>query len=94
MKFQLMRSPDECKNYCTRFRGEIPSDISWPPLSAAGLRTSRRAPAGRSRSSGRLRSCRRHSTAPALQCALRTAENDAAVSCSISPHGQGRADGG
>ena len=23
MKFQLMRSPDECKNYCTRFRGEI-----------------------------------------------------------------------
>ena len=24
MKFQLMRSPDACENYCTRFRGEIP----------------------------------------------------------------------
>ena len=27
MKFQLMRSPDACENYCTRFRGEIPSDM-------------------------------------------------------------------
>ena len=27
MKFQLMRSPDACENYCTRFRVEIPESI-------------------------------------------------------------------
>ena len=30
MKFQLMRSPDACENYCTRFRGEIPESMATP----------------------------------------------------------------
>ena len=32
MKFQLMRSPDACENYCTRFRGEIPESMHTPPI--------------------------------------------------------------
>ena len=41
MKFQLMRSPDACENYCTRFRGEIPSDTSWGPCCVSPRRRER-----------------------------------------------------
>ena len=40
MKFQLMRSPDACENYCTRFRVEIPSDmlhVRTCPTTSLGL---------------------------------------------------------
>jgi hypothetical protein len=60
MKFQLMRSPDACENYCTRFRGEIPESSSTAQLLSTFIcgpgRTSTSGdPQGLARPSGRVR---------------------------------------